>query len=257
MDGTRMMCCKPVKEVRSVEEGRDFYAKKSTNVEDAFQTKNARATYQRLVDKVFESQIRRNMEACVDDMGCLEKKDFMSTRKADRAFEDMKRYIEKLPTLVAPKAEESLIVYLAALRECNAIKAKVLVDFQTETQEEDEETDFQDQEDQKTNTRWRLYIDGASSDDGSGARLMIVSSEGMEFTYALKFKFMATNNEAGYKSVIAGLQIAKEMKIEEIAVYLDSQLVANQVNGSLRSKIPPYKIVFANNEGTTKDLPTF
>ncbi|GJR78241.1 reverse transcriptase domain-containing protein [Tanacetum coccineum] len=40
------------------------------------------------------------------------------TREADKAFEDMKKYIEKLPTLVAPKAGESLIVYLAAFREC-------------------------------------------------------------------------------------------------------------------------------------------
>ncbi|GJW02737.1 reverse transcriptase domain-containing protein [Tanacetum coccineum] len=36
--------------------------------EDSFWAKNAGATYQRLVDKVFESQIRRNMEAYVDDM---------------------------------------------------------------------------------------------------------------------------------------------------------------------------------------------
>nr|GEW27047.1 putative reverse transcriptase domain, ribonuclease H-like domain protein [Tanacetum cinerariifolium] len=35
---------------------------------DAFQTKNAGATYQRLVDKVFERQIERNMKAYIDDM---------------------------------------------------------------------------------------------------------------------------------------------------------------------------------------------
>ncbi|GJU52937.1 reverse transcriptase domain-containing protein [Tanacetum coccineum] len=33
-----------------------------------FGLKNARATYQRLVDKVFSDQIRRNLEAYVDDM---------------------------------------------------------------------------------------------------------------------------------------------------------------------------------------------
>nr|GEZ26187.1 hypothetical protein [Tanacetum cinerariifolium] len=30
----------------------------------------------------------------------------------------MKKYIEKLPTLVAPRARESLIIYFAASREC-------------------------------------------------------------------------------------------------------------------------------------------
>ncbi|GJW10730.1 reverse transcriptase domain-containing protein [Tanacetum coccineum] len=50
--------------------------------------------------------------------GCREKKDFTWTREAYKAFEELKKYIEKLPTLVAPKAGESLIVYLAASREC-------------------------------------------------------------------------------------------------------------------------------------------
>ncbi|GJX01849.1 reverse transcriptase domain-containing protein [Tanacetum coccineum] len=50
--------------------------------------------------------------------GCLDKKDFTWIRKADKAFEEMKRYIEKLPTLVAPKARENLIVYLEASKEC-------------------------------------------------------------------------------------------------------------------------------------------
>ncbi|GJX52985.1 hypothetical protein Tco_0281354 [Tanacetum coccineum] len=49
--------------------------------------------------------------------GCLDKTDFTWTKEADKYFEEMKRYIEKLPTLVAPKAGENLIVYLAASKE--------------------------------------------------------------------------------------------------------------------------------------------
>ncbi|GJT19869.1 reverse transcriptase domain-containing protein [Tanacetum coccineum] len=98
----------------------------------------------------------------------------------------------------------------------STIKAQVLKDFLLETQEEDEETDFQNQEGKPKDTRWRLYTDESSSDDGYGAGLMIVSPEGMEFTYALKFKFTATNNEAEYEAVITCLRIAIEMKIEEI-----------------------------------------
>ncbi|GKA27754.1 reverse transcriptase domain-containing protein [Tanacetum coccineum] len=157
--------------------------------------------------------------------GCLEKKDFTWTREADKAFKEIKRYIEKLPTLVAPKAGENLIVYLAASKECirrvvrwaielleheiefkprNAVKAQILVNFLAETKKEDEETDFQEQQLEGQNTRWKLYTDGASS---------------------------ATNNKAGYEAVIAGLRIAKEMKKKEITVLVDSQLVASQVNG--------------------------
>ncbi|GJZ66101.1 reverse transcriptase domain-containing protein [Tanacetum coccineum] len=81
----------------------------------------------------------------------------------------------------------------------NAIKAQILADFLAETQEEDDETNFQNQEEKGKITGWKLYTDGAST----------------------------TNNEAEYEAIIAGLRIAKEMKIEEIIVFMDSQLVAN------------------------------
>ncbi|GJR76733.1 reverse transcriptase domain-containing protein [Tanacetum coccineum] len=44
------------------------------------------------------------------------------SKKEDKAFKDMKKYIENLPTLVAPKAGEILIVYLAASRECVSVE---------------------------------------------------------------------------------------------------------------------------------------
>ncbi|GKD29836.1 hypothetical protein Tco_1240614, partial [Tanacetum coccineum] len=85
----------------------------------------------------------------------------------------------------------------------NTIKAQILADFLAETQEEDDETDFQSQEEKGKSMRLKLYNDGASSSDGSESSLMIVSPEGMKFTYV-------------------GLRIAKEMKIEEIIVFVDS-----------------------------------
>ncbi|GKB93906.1 reverse transcriptase domain-containing protein [Tanacetum coccineum] len=47
--------------------------------------------------------------------------------------------------------------------------------------------------------------------DGSGAGLILISPEGMEFTYALRFQFTASNNEAEYEALIAGLRIAIQM----------------------------------------------
>ncbi|GJZ38167.1 reverse transcriptase domain-containing protein [Tanacetum coccineum] len=96
----------------------------------------------------------------------------------------------------------------------NTIKAQILTDFLVETQEEDDEATFQSQGDKGKNTGWKLYTDGASNSDGSGAGLMIVSPKGMKFTYSLKFEFTATNNEAKYEAIIACLRISKEMKME-------------------------------------------
>ena len=39
---------------------------------------------------------------------------------------------------------------------------------------------------------------------------------------ALRFGFQASNNEAEYEVLIAGLKLAKEMKVESIEIYGDS-----------------------------------
>nr|GEZ39885.1 reverse transcriptase domain-containing protein [Tanacetum cinerariifolium] len=37
------------------------------------------------------------------------------------------------------------------------------------------------------------------------AGLILTNPEGMEFTYALRFEFFASNNEAKYEALVAGL----------------------------------------------------
>ncbi|GJT03703.1 reverse transcriptase domain-containing protein [Tanacetum coccineum] len=63
-----------------------------------------------------------------------------------------------------------------------------------------------------------------------------VGVEGAKFTYALRFRFKATNNEAKYKALIAGLRIAEEIGVRNLQANMDSRLVANQVNGTYTAK---------------------
>nr|GEZ39231.1 reverse transcriptase domain-containing protein [Tanacetum cinerariifolium] len=77
---------------------------------------------------------------------------------------------------------------------------------------------------------WILFIDGSSCTDGSGAGLILTNPEGAEFTYALRFGFDATNNEAEYEALISGLKIAEQTGIKNLKANVDSRLVANQVN---------------------------
>ncbi|GKB45610.1 reverse transcriptase domain-containing protein [Tanacetum coccineum] len=64
--------------------------------------------------------------------------------------------------------------------------------------------------------------------DGSGAGLILTNPEGVEFTYAMRFRFEATNNEAEYEALIAGLRIAEQMGVKNLQAHVDSRLVANQ-----------------------------
>nr|GEW31614.1 reverse transcriptase domain-containing protein [Tanacetum cinerariifolium] len=83
---------------------------------------------------------------------------------------------------------------------------------------------------------WTLFTDGSSCVDGSGARLILTSPEGIEFTYALRFQFTASNNEAEYEALVAGLRIAARMGVKNVQVSVDSKLVANQVLGTYVAK---------------------
>ncbi|XP_035836934.1 uncharacterized protein LOC110896231 [Helianthus annuus] len=122
-----------------------------------------------------------------------------------------------------------------------AIKAQVLADFivevpkQTITEVNTATTEHSDLE------AWKLFIDGASSIEGSGAGLILINPEGLEFTYALRFDFQTTNNEAEYEALIAGLRLAKEMKVQKLEVFTDSLLVSSQVNDSYIAKEPNMK----------------
>nr|GEX64900.1 reverse transcriptase domain-containing protein [Tanacetum cinerariifolium] len=83
---------------------------------------------------------------------------------------------------------------------------------------------------------WTLFTDGSSCVDGSGAGLILTSLEGTEFTYELRFQFIASNNEAEYEALIAGLRITAQMEVRNVHVSVDSKLVANQVLGAYVAK---------------------
>nr|GEW39337.1 reverse transcriptase domain-containing protein [Tanacetum cinerariifolium] len=69
-----------------------------------------------------------------------------------------------------------------------------------------------------------------------GAGLILTNPKGMEFTYDLRFRFDATNNEAKYEALIAGLMIAERMGAKNLQANVDSRLLVNQVNETYVAK---------------------
>ncbi|GKA45582.1 reverse transcriptase domain-containing protein [Tanacetum coccineum] len=67
-----------------------------------------------------------------------------------------------------------------------------------------------------------IYFVSRALRDGSRAGLILTNPEGMEFTYALRFRFDATNNEAEYEALIAGLRIAKQIGVKNLQANVDS-----------------------------------
>ncbi|GJS88455.1 reverse transcriptase domain-containing protein [Tanacetum coccineum] len=114
-----------------------------------------------------------------------------------------------------------------------AVKGQILADFLIEKPETDV---VLPQSEVKLQDPWILFTDRSSCVDGSGAGLILTNPEGMEFTYALRFEFSATNNEAEYEALIAGLRIAARMGVRNLEANVDSRLVANHVLGEYVAK---------------------
>jgi ribonuclease HI len=55
----------------------------------------------------------------------------------------------------------------------------------------------------------------------------------------------ATNNEAEYRALLAGLEAALEAGVSHLVVRLDSQLLVQQAAGNYRVKAPGLKPLFA------------
>ncbi|KAI5327752.1 hypothetical protein L3X38_027148 [Prunus dulcis] len=73
-----------------------------------------------------------------------------------------------------------------------------------------------------TQPLWTLFVDGSSNAQGCGAGLVLVSPDKVTLDYALRFNFQASNNEAEYEALLAGLRLAKEMDARQIQIFSDS-----------------------------------
>lgn len=50
------------------------------------------------------------------------------------------------------------------------------------------------------------------------------------------FKFKASNNQAEYEALVAGLKLAKDIRARKVICRTDSQLVVGQMNGEFQVK---------------------
>ncbi|GJS19910.1 reverse transcriptase domain-containing protein [Tanacetum coccineum] len=206
---------------------------------------------------------------------CTKKSDFHWTEEAESAFKQMKQLIAKLPTLTAPEEKDELIVYLAAAKEAvSAVlmierEAKQMPIYFVSRALRGPKVNYismgklvlalvhaskrlkryfqahpiiviTDQPIKQVLSRpevagrpQKWSIEGFSGHSNGGR---IRTSETIDFVYERIVLFEATNNEAEYEALNAGLRIAKEMGVKNLQANVDSILVANQVNETYIAK---------------------
>ena len=58
---------------------------------------------------------------------------------------------------------------------------------------------------------WKVYVDGAVNQRGSGVGLVLVSPEQITIKKSLRLGFSATNNEAEYEALLEGMSMVHRM----------------------------------------------
>ncbi len=92
--------------------------------------------------------------------------------------------------------------------------------------------------------RYQLFCDGASRSNPGDASIGIsILLDGKEVHTISKKIGIATNNEAEYQALIDGLSYCVHNSIKEIQVFLDSNLVVEQVNKNFKVKAGNLKVL--------------
>ena len=88
-----------------------------------------------------------------------------------------------------------------------AVKGQAVSDFIAEFTEPDAEVRRAMEKEQTGKLQWKLHVDGSSNTHGSGAGIVITTPEGDTVECAMRFDFKATNNQAEYEALLAGLRV--------------------------------------------------
>ncbi|RDX85068.1 hypothetical protein CR513_33790, partial [Mucuna pruriens] len=102
------------------------------------------------------------------------------------------------------------------------IKAQVLADFITELTPLGTPT---------TDGEWYLSVDGSSNQTGSGVGVILESPDEVIIEQSLHFEFKASNNQAEYEALLAGMRLACELEAKRLIRVPNKRSVVGQVLG--------------------------
>ncbi|GKA86335.1 reverse transcriptase domain-containing protein [Tanacetum coccineum] len=222
-----------------------------------FGWRNARATYQRLVDKAFHKQIGRNLEVHMDDLVIKIRTKDKIIRDIEETFKTLKEINMKLnPKKCTFGVEEGMFlgykVNTKGIKVCtekvDAVLSlpspKCLKDVQKLNGKLASLNRFLAKSAEKSlpprvSVKGQILADFIVKrpEEDDPDTVMDVEEELLEpWILFTDGSFEATNNEAEYEALITGLRIAEEMGVKNLQENVDSRLVANQVNGTYIAK---------------------
>jgi ribonuclease H / adenosylcobalamin/alpha-ribazole phosphatase len=105
----------------------------------------------------------------------------------------------------------------------------------------------------------RLYTDGAARGNPgpAGIGLVVEDESGERLWGGCAYLGTATNNQAEYKALLAGLRKAAEWHPDRLDVYMDSRLVVEQLSGRYKIKNTDLQELAREAQRLLKSFPTY
>nr|GFA74195.1 reverse transcriptase domain-containing protein [Tanacetum cinerariifolium] len=194
-------------------------------------TGNAGATYERLMDKAFESQMGQNIEVYVDNLVVKSHTEAEMVRDIEETFQTLRKISMKLN----PKkcsfglAEGVFLGYVITPEGIKPCPDKTTVVLQLPSPQIIKEV-------KSLNGKLASLNRSRTSVPAAETAFIRSPSIGRTQTTGRADHFAASNNEAEYEALIVGLRIAMQMGVKNIQANVDSKLVANQVLGTYVAK---------------------
>jgi hypothetical protein len=130
--------------------------------------------------------------------------------------------------LLSPVLKGRLGKWMFALSEFNiryqpvkAVKGQALVDLIAERINTNITTLFM--------RAWAMYFDGSACEDGCGIGILLVSPQGVTYSFSVRLPATCTNNLAEYKAVRKGRELLFKADAKVVEVFGDSKLVISQL----------------------------
>jgi ribonuclease HI len=83
---------------------------------------------------------------------------------------------------------------------------------------------------------WAMNFDGSVCEDGCGIGILLVSSQGVTYSFSIRLLNPYTNNLAEYEAVRRGMELLSEARAEAVEIFRDSKLVISQLTEEYRCK---------------------
>jgi ribonuclease HI len=76
---------------------------------------------------------------------------------------------------------------------------------------------------------WHMHFDGACSNEGNGACIILYSPVGKIHNFSYRLEFSCTNNVTEFEALLLGIENAYNLGCGHLTVFGDSELVVNLV----------------------------